>query len=291
MQLEIAAAVAVLAAGAVAAELGGRRLIRRMFRVPRLAKARGPADLGLPCDEVSIATAGGKRLFGWYVPPPGPSGPAVAVVHGWGASADLMLPLAPLLHAGGFGVLLIDSRCHGRSDDDDFASMPRFAEDLSCALDWLKARPEVGAIAALGHSVGASATILTASRRDDLFAAVAIAAFAHPAELMRRFMDERRIPFWPVGWWVLRKVERAIGHRYDDIAPRRVVARVRCPLLLVHGDRDEVTPAADAEAIFANRGAATVVLRKIAGAGHNPTAYVRRHGAELVAFLRDAAGL
>lgn len=290
--MSLSVAIAAGFAGAVAAgaglEVAARAVARKLFEVRRVTPKRSPADLGLAFDEVRFPTANGKMLAGWFIPAAARPAPAVAVVHGWGASAELMLPLAPILHKAGWSVLLFDARCHGRSDEDDFASMPRFAEDVAGALDWLKALPEVSALAALGHSVGGSAVILAASRRDDLAAAVAIAAFAHPEALMRRFLAEHRIPYRPLGWWVLRLVQRVIGHRYQDIAAVTVVRRVRCPLLLVHGDRDEVTPPADAELIHAARGTAAVELRIVPGAGHNPLAYLKRHGDALAEFLKRA---
>lgn len=284
----VALAIAVPAVLGLAAEAGTRRIARKAFAVRRLAGKRTPADFGLPFEQVAIPTANAKALFGWFVPPPTAPAPAVAVVHGWSGSADVMLPLAPLFHAAGYGVLLFDARCHGRSDDDTFASMPRFAEDLGNALDWLKARPDVDGLAALGHSVGGSATILEASRRDDLIAAIAIAPFAHPGELMRRFLVARHVPP-PVVWWVLRRVQRFIGYRYDDIAPTTVVSRLRCPLLLVHGSEDRVTPVADSLLIHGNRGGVDVSLRILDDVGHNPSGAIRRHGGELVAFLDGAA--
>ena len=89
----------------------------------------------------------------------------------------------PPLHAGGYSVLLIDARNHGNSDADSFSSMPRFAEDLEAAFAWLASRPRIEAarIAVLGHSVGAAAALLAASREPRIAAVVSIAAFAHPA--------------------------------------------------------------------------------------------------------------
>jgi pimeloyl-ACP methyl ester carboxylesterase len=46
----------------------------------------------------------------------------------------MMLPLAAPLHAAGYALRFFAARCHGRSDDDDFAALPRFAEDLAHAV-------------------------------------------------------------------------------------------------------------------------------------------------------------
>lgn len=112
--------------------------LRRSLRAPRIAHTASLAQHGLSGRQVWLPTQRGKRLFGWLLPgnPEIPS-PAVIVLHGWGANAEMMLPLARPLQAAGFTVLLIDARNHGASDADNYASMPRFAEDLDAAIDWL----------------------------------------------------------------------------------------------------------------------------------------------------------
>jgi len=143
-------------------------LVRRLFEAPRRVETLTPADLGLPYRTERIGTENGKRLFAWYIPVQNADpAPAVALLHGWGGNAQYLLPFARLLHAAGFAVLLLDARNHGRSDADDFSSMVKFAEDLEHGLDWLEAQPKVdaGRIGVLGHSVGAAAALLVASRR------------------------------------------------------------------------------------------------------------------------------
>ena len=60
------------------------------------------------------------------------------ILPGVGVAAQAMR----LLHERGFALLLVDARCHGQSDGDTFASLPRFAEDIDAALAWLAGQPE-----------------------------------------------------------------------------------------------------------------------------------------------------
>lgn len=145
-------------------------------------------------------------------------------------------------------VLLIDPRCHGASDEEDFMSMSRFAEDLAGGLDWLHRQPDVDAtrLAVPGHSVGAAAVLLCASRRPDVAAVVSLSAFAHPAALLRCVLTDRRAPWLPLGWALSRYVQHVVGVRLDDIAPVTTLPALICPVLLVHGLDDEVVPYADA---------------------------------------------
>ncbi len=281
--------LSLLAALLLALHAASPWVIRRAYRIPRLPLRTTPADHGLAYEEVTLSTARGRHLHAWYLPGTA-GGPAVAVMHGWGGNAEVMLPFAELLHGAGYGVLLVEARNHGLSDADDFSSLPRFAEDLEAGLGWLLARPEVDArrIALLGHSVGAAATLLVASRRPEVAAVVSIAAFAHPAELMRRHMAAHHIPHLPVGWWVLRVIERTIGARYDQIAPVRTITRIGCPVLLVHGTADRTVPAADAESIHAARPDDRVQLLLVPDADHDSVERIEEHGGELLAFLRAA---
>lgn len=285
----------------------------RGLRAPRVPHDRGPLDLGLPADcvrELSIEGPRGKRLFAWLVTPdPTPdvagaapdeatagspadvalsrSHPAVLVMHGWGSNAAMMLPVVAPLRAAGFAVLLVDARCHGRSDDEDFASMPRFAEDIAAGLRHLRGRAGIdpARIALIGHSVGAGAALLAACRDPAVTAVVSVSAFAHPAEIMRGWLARVRIPYPGIGWMILRHVERTIGARFADIAPVETIRRVGCPVLVVHGRHDATVPFADAQRLVAAAPQATLLT--IDG-DHDLRDALGAHAGAVVAFLVEA---
>lgn len=268
--------------------------VRCAYRAPRVRERRTPADLGLSYRSVRIPTANGKSLFAWFVPAPAGVCKAmgVAVLHGWGGNAEDMLPFAALLHDADCAVLLLDARNHGRSDSDGFSSLPRFAEDLEHGFDWLACQPGVDPerLALLGHSVGAAAALLVASRRHEPAAVLSIAAFAHPVDLMRRQMRAHHLPYWPVGWLVLRYIEYTIQARFDAIAPCNAIRAVTCPVLLVHGEADDRIPPSDALRIYANRRDERTELLMIPATGHDSSEAVLEHGEALVAFLRRYSG-
>ena len=142
-------------------------------------------------------------------------------------------------------------------------------------------------IGLIGHSVGAGAALLAASRRPDVAAVVSVSAFSHPAAMMRRWLTTKRIPERPVGRYILDYVQRTIGHRFDDIAPVNTIARVRCPVLLVHGADDDVVPLEDAHQIFAARAHDAVELL-VLGGDHDSFADLEQHMEQLIDFLRAA---
>lgn len=263
-------------------------LILRGLRAPRLAHQRTPDDLALQAQSVRLPVAGHRTLFAWFVPIPGASkSPAVLLMHGWGANASLMLPAVAPLHAAGYAVLLLDARCHGNSDDEPFTSLPRFAQDIEAGLNWLQLQPAVDGtrVAVIGHSVGAAAALLSATRRMDMRAVVSLGAFAHPYEVMRRYLREFHIPYLLIGWYVLRHVQRVIGARFDDIAPINTIAQARCPVLLIHGVDDDIVPFKDAQRLHKAGRAGAVECVAIRG-GHDPSNSTADYLAQLINFLQ-----
>ncbi|NOR52292.1 MAG: alpha/beta fold hydrolase [Gammaproteobacteria bacterium] len=259
------------------------------FRAPRLIEQGSPDDFGLAHREIDIQTCRGKKLFAWWIPSTTEDSvmaPTIIIMHGWGSNAELMLPLATPFHQSGLNVLLLDARDHGRSDSDNFSSLPRFAEDVAGAIDWIKSQPEIlsNHIILLGHSVGAGAVLFEASKRDDISAVISLSAFAHPEWMMRRYLDEFWYPtFLTLG--ILRYVEWMIGHRFEAIAPMNTVCTVECPVLLVHGTADTTVPMSDALAIRDNCNKNSLELLLIEDADHESVDKIEEHAEQLVEFL------
>lgn len=238
-----------------------------------------PGDLGLSAEQVWLESKSGTRLHGWFMPVAG-SAPAVLVVHGWGGSASLMLPFAPELHRAGLHSFFLDVRNHGLSEPDRFVSMPRFADDLEMAFDWLSKRPEVTTVGVIGHSVGAGAAIFSASRGRAPDAVVSVAAPADPGDLMRELMVRLPRPLLGVA---LAVVQRIIGARFEDFAPRHRIPLVESPLLLVHGDADSVVPVASLYELAAAQPQAEVLV--VMDGGHSDLERFTPHFGEITGFL------
>ncbi|MEE8497254.1 MAG: alpha/beta fold hydrolase [Acidimicrobiia bacterium] len=258
-------------------------MLKRHMAPPQRPQPHTPADLGLPEVPITLQSVNGTDLHGWFIPAGG-TAPAVVVLHGWGANASLMLPLAPHLHRAGLHALFLDARNHGRSEHDDFVSMPRFAEDLDVAIDWLHALDDVSDIGVIGHSVGAGAALLVGSRRNDLGAIVSVSAFAHPGEIMASAPPMSRMPA-RVRTGVFRTMERTIGARFNDIAPRSTVARVKAPLILVHGDADEVVPISNLHELAERAPKARTLI--VPGANHASLEEFEPYMGAILGFLSE----
>jgi len=230
-------------------------VVRLGWRNPRVKSRRTPAELGLAFEEIRFPTAGGKNLYGWWIPSGKEEAPLLLLVHGWGRNAERMLPYLKALHPGGFDLLVFDARHHGASDPDGYTSMVKFSEDIGAALEeGLRRRPESRpAVGVLGLSVGGSAAIHAAARDPRIAAVATVGAFATPAD-----------PRVTLGkaWWILapgiplafRLIERRIGFRFREVAPEVRIARARARFLLIHGERDTVVPVSHGRRLAAAAG-------------------------------------
>lgn len=259
-----------------------RAWLLRAFRIQTRSWVTEPQALGLSAERVRIPTCGGKTLAAsFFLPHPGT--PVVILVHGWGVNSSHLLFMVPRLLEQGLNAVVFDARCHGLSDDDGFASLPRFAEDTEAVIEALGQRGHQDIIL-LGHSVGAGAVLLAASRNPGLRAVISLSAFSHPEAMMNGWLAERGIRRWPWGVIINRGVEWFIGHRFNDIAPQTTVARITVPLLLVHGEQDDVVPLSDLQRLAdANPGASLMVLP---GVGHNDPEGFARHAGQIMDWLR-----
>jgi len=225
-----------------------------------------PARAGIPDGRrVFIETSDGERLAAWYLPPRDPGGRSGAVLwlHG---NAETVEGLGPILR--GFrppaaAMLAVEFRGYGGSSGSPTAA--GVLRDAEAAFDWLAARPEVDAarIVVYGRSIGAGPAAHVASVRP------AAGLILESAFTSVRAMVRRHYPWVP---------SALAPQAFDNLA---ALGRVGAPILLIHGDRDEIVPPAMGRALAARAGA-RAELWVIGGAGHNETydvggeAYVRR---------------
>lgn len=220
-------------------------------RQPDLARWR---ITRLPFEDASLTL---------YQPPPGPHGPVVVLLHGWGGYAAQMLPLAQALSAQGLRPLLVDLPAHGRSEGST-SNLPQFAR----AIDYLVARQqqqghEVRAVVA--HSLAANAAAHAASRGTPMDRLVLLAPPASPHEYTRLFAHVFGLHEGTRAA-MQKLIEAREGILMPQFEPAAVGPRVRVPTLVVHDRGDSINRFADGQAYaHAVRGAQLLATE---GLGH-----------------------
>jgi len=192
------------------------------YRIPREPNTVTPEDYHWPFENLKITNEQGISLDTWWIPAQNRQSHKTAVIiHGWSANKSTMLPLAHCFHEQDYHVLMLDAHNHGESDKNGAATMPKFADDLQAALLWVKANKskESELLVAVGHSVGAAATLLAAARQQtpaDIF--IAISSFAHPKLMMQRQLQKlNKVP--GLVKLISNYIEWVVGYKFDDIAP------------------------------------------------------------------------
>ena len=101
-------------------------------------------------------------------------------------------------------------------------------------------------------------------------------------------MAAHRVPYVPLGWYVLRYVQQMIGHRFDAIAPRRSITRITLPGAPVARQRRHHRPCQRSrETLYALRRSDAVKLLILPGE-HDASDELARHADKLIGFLDQA---
>ena len=233
-------------------------IYRRRAGFPRAhAPVVTPAYLGLPFEELIVPAEGTAGLAAWFIPAQdGQPGPGVALVHGWESARDRTLPMVAFLHAAGFHCLTVDVRGHGVNQGESLPiSAGEFGSDALAAFAALIDRPEVTVGAIAGHSMGAAGAILAGAADDRVSAVVATSAPADPYRLTRQTFRLAHLPLpdavaFPLAWLTTRVYLRPRGHHVGTVSASVALAAHDRPVLLVHGDADDVIPAIHLERLL-----------------------------------------
>jgi len=260
------------------------------FKAPRLSNDDTPAEYGMKSETHNLVGQQGSQLSVWWMNAKQPSSTTVVILHGWGANKSLLLPLAKPFYAEGYNVLLLDAHNHGDSQKRGTSTMPKFAEDVTSAVDWLKQHKADACkqIIVVGHSVGAAAVLLAAANGLQANVVIAIASFVHPKLMMQRSLQKMAgVPgLVPL---ISRYVQWVIGHQFDEIAPITSITKIRQPTLLVHGDADSVIPLSDfhllCEAQHKSEKNRNIECLAILKAEHDSIDKIEAHFSELNDFI------
>ena len=217
-----------------------------------------PADLGLPYESMLIASDG-IQLPAWFIPArDGAPGPGVVLVHGWESARDRTLPMALFLHAAGFHCLTFDVRGNGTNPAEALPlTAGEFGADTLAAFHALIDQPEVTVGAIAGHSMGGIGAILAAAAEPRVAALVVTSSPAGPYRLTRLTFQLARLPIpdvvaYPLAWLTTRVYLRPRGHVVTAVSATAAIARYAGPVLLAHGEEDEVVPRSHFERLAAS---------------------------------------
>lgn len=170
------------------------------------------SQIGVEYQDVVFNSRDGYPLSGWFVP--SRHRPTIILTHGLGGNRLDLMSAASLLIEDGFGVLMYDMRCHGRSTGSLGTWGWLEINDLNGAVDYLLEKPDVDHdhIGALGFSLGGQITLRAAAENTAIRAVIAEdpspAVLAdHPASEGFSFRKVFNLP----GVWLVYQLQKIIS--------------------------------------------------------------------------------
>jgi fermentation-respiration switch protein FrsA (DUF1100 family) len=227
-----------------------RPVLNALLYLPSRRIVQTPAAAGLTFADLTIETDDGQRLHGWWIPARSPATGHVLFCHGNAGNVGDRVAHASLLCARGFDVLLFDYRGYGRSGgrpDENGTYSDAWAARTAL---FEQAGVDARHVLYLGESLGGAV-------------ALDLALKAPPAGLILqsaftsvRDMARRHYPFVP---------RALVPDAYPSL---RRIRGLQAPLLVIHGDRDQVVPHFHGEELCEAAPGHTQ-MRILVGVGHN----------------------
>jgi abhydrolase domain-containing protein 17 len=211
-------------------------------------------------EVLKVPTKDGEYIAAIYLANPD-STYTLILSHGNAEDLGSVLPLLPGLANLGFSVFAYDYRGYGLSEGSP--SERRVYADIDAAYDYLTRKLAVApdTIVAYGRSLGAGASVDLAARRP-------VGGVILESPFLTAFRVMTKVPLFP----------------FDKFRNVDKIGRMRCPLLILHGEADEIVPFWHGRELF-DRASGPKTFVAIPGAHHNDLMWVA--GARYGQALRD----
>ena len=227
-----------------------------------------PADLGLKSAEKTLTLPDGHTTPAWVIEGLNPSGPFVAITHGWSSGRFNSLVRVPLWAQYANRLVVYDARGHGDSSANICTLGEKEPGDLLAILDQVLEADT--SVVLVGISMGAGFTVAAAAseeaRRHRIVGVILEGPYRLPMEPVVGHFRCRRWPPYPIVWLAGAHL-RFWTKGYDQFDRVLHAAKLQCPLLVLHGAADLICPVASGQAIA--EAAVQGRFVPIEGAGHS----------------------
>lgn len=238
------------------------------------------SNFGLAGDELAIIVQGSVQLSCLYVQSAKPGlKPTMILLHGIADSKESRFGDARRLLDGGFDVLLVDLRAHGRSTGKYCTYGYYESNDIKTAMDTISSKYQIKEFGIWAHSLGAAIALRTMARDTRIKFGVIQSTFASLHDIVYDYMKY----FMGIKWkWymekALHKAEKIADFNADSINPASDALNITAPVLYVHGTDDERISFENGRRIFQNLKSQDKFFLEVKGAHHNDVAKIGGEG-------------
>jgi uncharacterized protein len=208
-----------------------------------------PSRFPYPIEEVSFTTSDDHTLAGWLISAD-KSNKGIVLLHGYTGNRQNMLPRAHFLRDQGFTALVYDARACGESTGDCITFGYRERHDLIAAVKLLQARG-CKEIACLGVSQGGATILFAAEDLPGLKCVICESVYDEMEHAVDcRMRHKTGLPGWIGASLLVPFAERRIGLSIGDIKPVDHIGKLRCPVFILSGERDDKARPEDTQRLF-----------------------------------------
>lgn len=208
-------------------------------------------------ERVSFPNGRGETLKG-VLHHPGAAQPTAAVIlcHGMESNkeGEKLVALSRALAERGVLTLRFDFSYVGESSGKfEEITYSGEVEDLKAAFDFMIPY-RVKKTAILGSSMGGTVSLLFAAQEKRLATVVTIAAPLHPEKITERLLNQEEVRRWREVGFVTYHGRRINVSLLDDLQKIDIAGaakKISCPVLVIHGDADEIVPVEEAYELYA----------------------------------------
>jgi len=251
-----------------------------------------PSDLGFEAVEQTIHFEDGTLSPGWIVKGQREGGPTIIVSHGL---ADSRYGSLIRLHAFvplASRVVLYDQRGHGDSTAKKTTLTAKEPDDLMHVMNEVD---DGTPIVLMGHSMGAGISMIVAAHeieRNDghasrIMAVICEGGYRWPLETIAGYLRERGWPVYPFLWLTGWHLSFWLGITHKSFDRVGYAQRLNCPLLMINGDADTISPLASAKEVAAAGAHSKMVVIEGGTHGNLPTTYASQYATEIRSFLEN----
>lgn len=208
-----------------------------LFYYPDSRTHGSPAEVGLNFDEVRVATADGEHLAVWHLQPKAEARRTTVLhFHGNAENMTTHFRYVAWLAEIGFDVVTFDYRGYGRSSGSP--SREGLIADGKAMLAWVREHPRLGGqpLIVLGQSLGGAVAVpvVAEAPSGSVQAIVVEATFDSYRAIARGKLS---------GFWLTWLLQIPISYLVsDDWSAGDYVQKLQTPLIVIHGDDDQVVP-------------------------------------------------
>lgn len=242
-------------------------------------------------EELSVVNPDGERLQGYYYPAEKESDVFVVCFHGFTSSAfGDYSSKTKFWHDEGYNVVILDQRCHGKSEGKWITFGYKECRDGLVWLQFLISRFGSGIKFILhGISMG-SATVMMMSGDDALpsntVGTVADCGYSSWRDELKYMMNKVvHLPDFPLLYTgdIFNRIVN--GFFFGDVSPLEKIKKARVPVLFIHGANDPFVPPFMAHQLYTACPRTDKEILIVEGAGHTES-----HKTDTIGYEKKATG-